>query len=142
MTEPTPEPVVEETPAPASVAEPASATEEPSASSEPTVESEAPVAPEAEPDTSAEDASDAALRAWAKDNGIEGVPGSGKLSAAWRDQITAAMTAALDPKEEASAEVASPESSSSETSSEEPVVEYRTPYVPPETWVTGQLYTA
>lgn len=54
-----------------------------------------------------EDISDATLRAWARDNGIEDVPASGKLSATWREQITNAMAnaLALDPKEEVSAEV-------------------------------------
>lgn len=73
--------------------------------------SEALVTPE---DVSAEDASDAQLRQWAKDNNIEGVPATGRLSAAWRDQISAAMASALndmatalDPKEEASVEVTS-----------------------------------
>lgn len=119
-------------------------------------------------DTSAEDASDAALRAWARDNGVEGVPASGRLSASWREQITSAMAAAsLDPKEEATAEATSTDMSTSETTTEdgEPwisdpeelaqlkeeldaaleadkVVEYRTPWEPPDTWVTGQSYTA
>lgn len=108
-------------------------------------------------ETSAEDASDAELRAWAKDNGIEGVPGSGKLSAAWREQITNAMAAALDPKDEASVEATSSESSTSletmnETSEEEvppsaeepepePEVEYRSVFQAPNTFVTSQQYT-
>lgn len=65
-----------------------------------------------------EDASDSQLRQWAKDNGIEGVPASGRLSATWRDQISAAMAAALndmatalDPKDEDSAEATSSDSS-------------------------------
>lgn len=59
-----------------------------------------------------EDASDAELRAWARDNGVEGVPASGKLSSAWRETIINAMAAALaaDPKEEASAEATSTDS--------------------------------
>lgn len=138
------EPAVEATPAP-----------------EPVVADLAPVVEEPPVDeaSAAEDASDAALRAWARDNGIEGVPGSGKLSAAWREQITAAMTAALDPKEEVSAEATSPESSISvetettSTSEEnphpteepkqpEPVFEYRSVFEAPNTFVSSQAYTA
>lgn len=105
-------------------------------------------------EVSAEDASDAELRAWAKDNGIEGVPASGKLSSAWRDQITAAMAAKLDPKEEVSVEGTSSESSISvetmteETSTEditeperEPT-EYRSVFKPPNTFVSSQAFTA
>jgi len=135
-----------------------------------------------EEETPEEIASDAALRAWAKDNGIEDVPTSGRLSAAWREQITIAMAAALAPKEEASAEDTSSEpSTSSETMTEEElsgipwipdstelkdlrndlnfalekdlenlkkewkeeqVVEYRSVFEPPNTWVTSQHYTA
>lgn len=95
-----------------------------------------------EDQVTAEDASDAALRAWAKDNDVEGVPGSGKLSAAWREQLTNDMAAALDPKVEASAETVSPESSTSETMTEEPAVEYRSVFEPPETWVSSQHFTA
>lgn len=123
------------------------------------VEPEAPVVVEPVVEDP-EDASDAALRAWAKDNNIEGVPGSGKLSAAWREQLTSAMSAALDPKEEGSVKPASPESSSSETTSTtgdstdqespgsteeekpEPAPEYRSVWQAPETWVSGQTYTA
>lgn len=96
----------------------------------PAAESETPIfdataaAAEAE-ESPAELAADAQLRLWAKANGIEDVPANGRLSAAWREQITAAMTAALvvDPKEEASAETTSTESSdssSSETTTETP----------------------
>ena len=127
------------------------------------MEESAPVDETSTEDTSVEDASDAALRAWARDNGIEGVPGSGKLSAAWREQITAAMTADLDPKEEVSAESGdSPESSTSvETMTEtttgssgeetsaptEPVQpefetgEYRSVFKAPNTFITSQTYT-
>jgi hypothetical protein len=110
-------------------------------------------------DTTVEDATDAELRAWARDNGIEGVPASGRLSATWREQITAAMTAALDPKEEGSAEATTPESSTSveETTTEtdtpdgespspstesEPVVEYRSVFQPPNTFVDSQTFTS
>lgn len=80
----------------------------PTVSSEPAVETtvtEAPVVAEPvvteDPATvAAEDASDAQLRAWAKENGIEGVPASGKLSAAWREQITTAMAAPVTSEEE------------------------------------------
>lgn len=126
--------------------------------------------------TVAEGTSDADLRAWAKDNGIDDVPASGKLSVSWRETITNAMAAALDPKDEGTAETTSTTSSTPETETksetewipdpeerealkadldealaadlqllkeaEEPVVEYRTPWVAPETWVTGQAYTA
>lgn len=72
-----------------------------------------------------EDASDAELRAWAKDNGIEDVPTSGRLSSAWRETIINAMAAALaaDPKEEVSAETTSTDSLTpeSETVPEETV---------------------
>lgn len=120
----------------------------------------------------AEDASDADLRAWAKDNGIEGVPASGKLSAAWRDQIVSAMAEKLDPKEEDSAGTTSFESSTSvettnteeellsgendsssepeEEAAEEPEVvqpereptEYRSVYKAPNTFVSSQAFTA
>jgi hypothetical protein len=119
-------------------------------------------------DSTTEDASDAALRAWAKENGIEGVPASGKLSAVWRDQITTAMAVALDPKDEVSvAPEDSPESSTSETTTEEPASgssgeeetsppteepvavqpefetgEYRSVFKAPNTFVSGQAYTA
>jgi hypothetical protein len=114
-------------------------------------------------DTSAEDASDAQLRAWARDNGIEDVPGSGKLSAVWREQITAAMAAdlAMDPKDEGSVEPASSKSSpttettsttgdstdqknlgSTEEESPEPAPEYRSVWQAPETWVSSQAFTA
>jgi len=169
--------------------QPSGPTEDPTATEAEATVTEAPVV--TEPDTTevpatveepAEDATDAELRAWARDHGMENVPTSGRLSAAWREQITAAMAAAaLDPKEEASAEATSTEPSTSETTTEdagqpwitdpaelaqfkddieaaleadaklaaakpfvaeEPVVEYRTPYVAPDTWVTGQAYTA
>lgn len=100
--------------------EPAKPVEEQTAVSEETV-AEEPVVSESDTsgeDTTAEDASDAQLRQWAKDNGIDGVPASGRLSATWRDQISAAMAAALndmatalDPKDEDSAEDTSSESS-------------------------------
>lgn len=115
----------------------------------------------------AEDASDAQLRQWAKDNGIEGVPASGKLSATWREQITGAMAdalndvaTALDPKGEDSAEATSSESSTllkakAEKASEEPVVEdkesapaeppvveYHSVFEAPNTYVTSQAFTA
>lgn len=113
MTSPeTTDPVVEE---PVVVNDPA----DDSASSEPAVEEPAPVD---DPVTVVdESASDAELRAWAKDNGVEDVPTSGRLSAAWRETILTAMAAALDPKEEASAEATStPEvSTSSDTVTEE-----------------------
>lgn len=117
---------------------------------EPTVETPAE-------DTFVEDASDAKLRAWAKDNGIDGVPGKRvKLSDAWREKITNAMAAALNPKAEASAKATSSESSisvekktaeapSGETdspSTEEPVVEYRSVFQAPDTFVSGQAFTA
>jgi hypothetical protein len=118
---------------------------------EPVVE----VAPVVEEETPEEVASDSALRAWAKDNGIEDVPSSGRLSATWRDQITAAMTDALtsDPKEEASAEPTSTESSTSVKTTTEPPVpvrpefdnpynEYRSVFKAPDTFVTGQAFTA
>lgn len=111
--------------------------------------------------TTTEEISDAELRAWAKENGIEGVPASGKLSATWREQITVAMAAALDPKEEASVDAISTESSTStETSSTDqestdstdeetpveaaakPVFEYRDYFQAPNTFVTSQTYTS
>lgn len=145
--------------------------------SDATVEEPAPVD---DPDTAVnEAASDAELRAWAKDNGIEDVPASGRLSATWRDQIVAAMAAALDPKDEASVEPSSPESSPTpetmtETTLEEPSsgespsasteeapaekpltgpgsdqpefshggTEYRSVFQAPNTFMTGQNFTA
>ena len=133
-----------------------------------------PVAPEpeaSEPDTSTpavtaeepespeEVASDAALRAWAKDNGIEDVPASGRLSASWRDQITSAMAAALDPKDEDSVESTSPDSSTSTETKEKtttpesesepapaaesiPEVEYHSVFKPPNTFMSSQAFTA
>ena len=124
-----------------------------------------------------EETSDADLRSWAKDNGIEDVPTSGKLSVSWREKIVNAMAKALDPKEEASAPTTSTTSSTPKTETksegepwiadpaeraafdagfkkaldkdleaikeEEPEPEpYRTPWVAPDTWVTGQAYTA
>jgi len=129
------------------VVEPTSEATVESASSEGAVTAEAPE------DASAEDASDAELRTWARDNGIEDVPGSGKLSATWRETITTAMTAALDPKDEASAEDTSLASStSSETTTDgeeaspstepEPVAEYRSVFQAPATWVSSQTFTA
>jgi len=124
-----------------------------SVSSEPAV-----AAPE--PEVDPEDASDAQLRTWAKDNGIEDVPANGKLSAAWREQITAAMAGALavDPKAEVTAEATTEPSTLKETTTEKagtsttgeettPPTEpepapYRTPWVAPHTWVTGQSFTA
>lgn len=118
---------------------------------------------EAAEEPSAEDASDAQLRAWARENGIEDVPGSGKLSAAWREQITAAMAAelAMDPKDEGSVEPASSKSSpttettsttgdstdqensgSTEEETPEPAPEYRSVWQAPETWVSSQAFTA
>jgi len=131
----------------APVVEPTSEATVESTSSEGTVTAEAPE------DASAEDASDAELRMWARDNGIEDVPGSGKLSATWRETITTAMTAALDPKDEASAEDTSLASStSSETTMDgeeaspstepEPVAEYRSVFQAPATWVSSQTFTA
>lgn len=125
----------------------------------------------AEEETPEEVASDAALRAWARDNGMEDVPSSGRLSAVWRDQITAAMAAALDPKDEASVEAEDSSASSTsemvttetETTPEEPggdgpsastepvpvqperdnpTGEYRSVFYAPNTFVTGQAYTA
>jgi hypothetical protein len=135
---------------------------EPTPAAEP-VDSALPEATEpvtvAEEPVASEDASDAELRAWAKENGIEGVPTSGKLSAAWREQITAAMAAALDPKDEASAD----SSTSVETTTEEttgsgesasaptepvqpefdnPYGEYRSVFKAPETFVHSQTYTS
>lgn len=140
----------------------------------PAAESETPIfdataaAAEAE-ETPAELAADAQLRLWAKANGIEDVPASGRLSAAWREQITTAMTAALvaDPKEEASAGTTSTESSdssSSETTTETPsdgptdevkleqpalpnipefeTGTYRSVFYPPNTFVSSQYYTS
>ena len=115
--------------------------------------------------TAAEDTTDAQLRLWAKDNGIEGVPASGRLSAFWREKITAAMASTLDPKEEDSVvDTSSPESSTSvettmeetetgtsgeETSpsTEEPVKvapefetgEYRSVFKPPNTFVNSAI---
>lgn len=168
-TEPAPEPTVTETPA---VTEPV--TTDPAA----TAEEPAPVD---DPTTAVdESASDAELRAWAKDNGIEDVPASGRLSAAWRDQIITAMAAALDPKDEASAEpgASSPPSTSPETTTTETTAEptggespsasteeapaerpltgpgsdqpefahggseYRSVFQAPNTFVTGQAFTA
>jgi hypothetical protein len=80
-----------------------------------------PVVVAEEEETPEEIASDSALRAWARDNGFEDVPTSGRLSAAWREQITNAMAAALDPKDEVSAEATSSDSSISvETTTEDP----------------------
>lgn len=88
--------------------------------------SDAPVTAEEE-ETPEEAASDAALRTWAKDNGIESVPANGKLSAAWREQITNAMAGALtdvatalDPKGEDSVEPTSSDSSISVKATTEP----------------------
>lgn len=129
---------------------------------EPTVDESAPVD---DPTTAVnEAASDAELRAWAKENGIEGVPASGKLAASWREIIVNAMAVALDPKEEASAEATSTsepstppattmatdstpagESSSVQTETEvetEPVWEYRSVFQPPNTFVSSQAYTS
>jgi hypothetical protein len=136
-----------------------------------TEEVQAPVVATAEPEPevsdsaeTAEDASDAQLRQWAKDNNIEGVPASGRLSSSWREQITNSMISSLDPKEEDSAE----DTSSTETSSltteeetassttegeavEEPEVPvqpefetgtYRSVFKAPDTFVSGQAYTA
>jgi len=149
------------TEAPVETAPEATASTEP-AVEVPTVE----VVPEETPE---EIASDAALRAWAKDNGIEDVPASGRLSAAWREQITAAMAAALDPKDEASAETEDSSASSTsemvtteETTTDgesgeestsaptEPVQpefdnpsgEYRSVFKAPAEWVHSQVYTA
>ncbi len=76
----------------------------------------ASVAEDEETETPEEAASDAVLRQWAKDNGIDGVPASGRLSAAWREEITAAMaeSQAQNPKEEGSANDTSFEPSTSE----------------------------
>lgn len=105
-----------------------------------------------EPVETPEDASDAKLRAWARENGIEGVPGKRTpLSTEWREGITNAMTAALNPKAEDSAGVTSSEPSASpETTTEplsgektsEPVVEYRSVFQAPNTFVSSQAYTA
>lgn len=132
-----------------------------SASSDPTVDP----APVAEEETPEEAASDAALRQWAKDNGIEGVPTSGRLSAAWRDEITAAMAdaQAQSPKVEASVSVTSSEPSTSDTAETAPPtggpevteeeaapapiplereqMEYRSVFRPPNTWISSQTYT-
>lgn len=104
-----------------------------------------------------ESAPDAELRAWAKDNGIEDVPASGRLSAAWREEILAAMTAALDSEEEPPVE-APPAESPPLVSTEDPVEEesqterpvqpefetgeYRSVFKAPNTFVTSQNYTA
>ena len=169
-----PEPTVTEAPVVTEpvTSEPAVTADAP-ASSDPAVEEPAPVD---DPDTAVnEAASDAELRAWAKDNGIEDVPASGRLSAVWRDQIVAAMAAALDPKDEASVEPSLPESSTSpettmtETTPEESSsgespsastevpatgpgsnqpefahggAEYRSVFYAPNTFVTGQNFTA
>jgi hypothetical protein len=80
----------------------------------------------------AEDASDSQLRAWAKANGVEGVPAGGRLSAVWRENIILAMTKALgsDPKDEGTAtatpEADSPGASATSTSTETVTEETRT----------------
>lgn len=152
--DPAPEPTVTEAPV---VSEPVT--------TDPAVTAEEP-APVDDPTTAVnEAASDAELRTWAKDNGIEDVPASGRLSAAWRDQIIAAMAAALDPKAEVSAVATPPESSTSvettmteeepgssgeeASASTEPVQpefdnpwgEYRSVFQAPDTFMTGQAFT-
>lgn len=133
-----------------------------SASTEPTVEVAPEPAPVEDPAMAAEDATDAELRAWAKDNGIDGVPASGKLSATWRDQITAAMAAAAEPvvEEETvvdSTDESTPDSTEEETlAEEEPEVEaeevkptgpewesgvYRSVFQAPNTFITSQEHT-
>jgi len=121
----------------------------------------APGRVDSEPEVPSEDdASDAQLRTWARDNGIEDVPSSGKLSAAWREQITAAIAAdlAMDPKDEGSVKPVSPTSSettsktgdstyqenlgSAEEEKPESAPEYRSVWEAPDTWVSGQTYTA
>lgn len=125
---------------------------------------------ESQEEIAAEDASDAQLRAWAKDNGVEGVPTSGRLSAVWRENIILAMTRALalDPKDAGTAQATTPTDSSTssdtetETTSEEgldkpaevklelplekplatPVVEYRSVWEAPNTYVSSQTFTA
>lgn len=118
-----------------------------------------------EEETPEEAASDAALRAWARDNGIEGVPASGKLSAAWRDQITAAIAEAAteEPAEEEAAqeddfpqededqaevEAAFDSGEKVLTTPPAPVqpefeqVEYRSVFKAPNTWVSSQTFTS
>lgn len=81
----------------------------------------------------AEDASDAQLRAWAKDNGMEGVPTTGRLSAVWRENIILAMTEALaaDPKDAGTAQatpaVDSPGSSGTSSGTETETTELEKP---------------
>lgn len=143
-------------------AEEVSASTDPAVETEPTATDESVVIAESatvKDSVTVEAASDAELRAWAKDNGIDGVPTSGKLSTSWREQITAAMAAALDPKAEASVEATPPESSTSvETMTEEKEtgfgesstqtkpefepVEYRSVFQAPNTFVTSQTFTA
>lgn len=90
-----------------------------------------------------ESSSDAVLRTWARDNGIDGVPASGKLSASWRDQITAAMAEAQaeDPKVEDSAEGTSSSELSDKVAPEFEPAEYRSVFKAPNTWVTSQTFT-
>lgn len=86
-----------------------------------------------------EAAPDAELRAWAAENGIEGVPASGKLSAQWRTDILAAMEAAAAEVPPAPDPEPEPEE---EPVAEELVVEYRSVFQPPDTWVSSQTFTA
>lgn len=137
---------------PAAPADPIPEASVDSASTEPTTEP-APV----DDATAAEDASDAELRTWARDNGIDGVPATGRLSATWREQITAAIAAAAEPppaeeepepvvEEELVVEepVAEEEPEAEEVKPVAPEWEtgvYRSVFQAPDTFVTSQAYT-
>lgn len=108
------------------------------------------------------DISDADLRSWARDNGVEGVPGSGKLSAAWREKITIAMamtwpsgveeralplSQVFDGTEAVHIELESDLRTDLEIKKElglgvDPVVGYRSVFVAPNTFVTSQHFTS
>ena len=132
---------------PAAPADPIPEASVDSASTEPTTEP-APV----DDATAAEDASDAELRTWARDNGIDGVPATGRLSATWREQITAAIAAAAEPPliEEEPVELVVEEPAAEEEPEAEEVKPvapewetgvYRSVFKAPDTFVTSQAYT-
>lgn len=119
--QPDPAPVAEESTTTTTTETTTVSTEETVTTPDPAASTD-PAPTETPEEIAAEDASDAQLRAWAKDNGIDGVPASGRLSATWRDQITAAMNAAAEaaaaPAEESPAEPeAEPEIVSTDQSS-------------------------
>jgi hypothetical protein len=91
-----------------------------------------------DPTTSVDEAaSDADLRAWAKDNGIEDVPASGRLSATWREQILAAQAAAAAPVVEEETVVDSTDQSTPDSTDEETPVEVEEVKPTGPEWETG-----